>query len=125
MTKSFAFPKRDDNSSEDAEKLVRWAQSFVGVDAHIVYDYIADGLGNFMRGALNGVTLQWDHDGDGNPDGAVHAPAGATVVRLDKGFEISFTTERVFATPEGEADLVVVSDVVRTVDGDDVKVVSA
>ena len=63
MSKTFEFPKRDDNSSEDAEKLVKWATQFDGVDAHIVFDYITDSLGNSMRGALNGVTLQWDHDG--------------------------------------------------------------
>lgn len=140
MSDTFVFPKREDNSTEDAEKLVKWARKLapdgtVLVDAHIVFNYITLGSaehGNLQSipGSLNGVTLQWDHDGDGNPDGAVHAPAGSTIKRLEKGFEVSFTETReipVEAPVSGApVEMVqVTSEVVRTVDGETAQVVSA
>lgn len=92
MTDTFKFPKREDNSTEDAEKVVAWARKFKGVDAHIVIDYISvgNGAGGTMSvpGALNGVTLQWDHDDDGVADGAIHARPGSTITRTANGFEV-------------------------------------
>lgn len=127
MSETFTFPRRDDNSSEEADKLVAWATTFDGVDAHIVWDSVPDSNGQVIRGALNGVTLQWGHvveDEDPEtpdvmvPSGAVHAPAGSTITRAGKGFEVTFSTNRQVTTPDGEPDLVVSYDVVRTADGD-------
>lgn len=140
MSKSFTLPKRDDNSTEDAEKLVKWAHTFEDVEAHIVMDYIPMGSAEFgnqqmVPGALNGVTLQWGIYVDVNPDDdvppvrvaekAVHAPAGSTIVRTPDGFEVTFTMVREVVTPEGEDNIVVTSAVTRTIEGDDVRVVSA
>ena len=136
MSDTFVFPKRDDNSTEDAEKLVKWARQVLNgeviVEANIVFDYITVGSvehGNLQAvpGALNGVTLQWDHDGDGNPDGAVHAPAGSTITRLKGGgFQVEFTQTRELPVEAGSDELVaVVSQVVRTKDTETVQVVPA
>lgn len=133
MSDRHVFPKRDDNSTEDAEKVVAWAHTFPGVDAHIVMDYITEGSvehGNLrmVPGGLNGVTIQWDHDGDGNPDFAVHAPAGSTIVRTGDAFEVTFTMVREVPAPtadDADAIATVTSQVVRTVDGQTATVVAA
>ena len=93
MTDSFTLPKREDNSTADAEKLVAWARGFKGVDAHIVFDYVRlevpDRSGaNAVPGALRGVTVQWDIDGDGVADKAVHVFPGGEIRRDGKGFEV-------------------------------------
>ena len=59
--KSITLEVRDDNSTEDAERVVAWARGFKGADAHIVFDYIDVGAER-EPGALNGVTIQWGHE---------------------------------------------------------------
>ena len=86
---SIHLPAREDNSTVDAEKVVAWARKFPGVDAHIILNYITPGTGESVPGSLNGVTIQWDHDNDGNPDHAVHAVVGSTITRTVEGFEVT------------------------------------
>lgn len=95
MTSTFELVKRDDNSAEDAEKLVEWVRKVKGADAHIVFDYIPlgdpeRGSVEYVAGALNGVTVQWDHDDDGVADGAIHVRPGGIVTRLAVGFVVEY-----------------------------------
>jgi len=95
MNSTFELIKREDNSAEEAEKLVAWVRKVKGADAHIVFDYIPmgdpeRGPVEYVIGALNGVTVQWDHDDDGVADGAIHVRPGGVVTRLDAGFSVEY-----------------------------------
>lgn len=88
MVDSITLAVRDDNSADDAEKIVVWARKHKGADAHIVFDYMIQGNVG-VKGALNGVTVQWDHNDDGVADNAVHVRPGQTVTRAGDGFVVS------------------------------------
>lgn len=93
MTNSIILPRREDNSTTDAEKVVAWVRGFPGTDAHIVMDYLVLRKPNTagaqgVPGPLRGVTVQWDHNDDGIPDKAIHLPVGATLHRVANGFEV-------------------------------------
>jgi hypothetical protein len=108
MAQSITLSAREDNSIENAEKVVTWARKFKDADAHIVIDYVpaADGQES-IPGALNGVTVQWGHvemladvddiDGDGDTTeliaqlvatDAVHVRPGGTIRRDGSGFTV-------------------------------------
>jgi hypothetical protein len=95
------------SSRDDVKALVKWATAHPGVEAFPVFDYIAldvpDPSGaNAIRGALNGVTVQWDvHDElvletpEGEPNvvhpvagGAVHVRVGGTIAAGISGFTV-------------------------------------
>jgi hypothetical protein len=107
MAASITLAVRDDNSTEDAEKVVKWASKFGDVEAFIVFDYVQVSEGReAIAGTLNGVTVQWSHveevidyadaDGDGDTTDlihrvsaeSVHVRPGGTLRRVGKGFTV-------------------------------------
>lgn len=60
MTDSISLPVREDNSTEDADRVAEWARAFKGVEAHVVFDYVQVG-DQLEPGGVNGVTIQWAH----------------------------------------------------------------
>jgi len=86
-TTTLATADNGSDATVAAERVVTWAHGFKGADAHIVYDYIPV-AGGAIPGALNGVTIQWDHDDDGIADFAVHVRPGGTVTKTSDGFQV-------------------------------------